>query len=201
LTRRAAAALALALAGPASAQDTGTLVRGDVVRSATDGTPPQLVVRLDDGAEVEVNLGTAARAVFAPGLWTFDTPPLLADVRPGMRVELLWDPQRVDRVRVLGIPPGTRAGVPVEAPAEGWGGAAAPSGPGPGPEEPPGALRRAGARGARGGDGRGGREPLSLADGRARPGAGPAPRGPYPPRGRDGYGRQAGGRDEGVLTG
>jgi hypothetical protein len=122
LTRRAAAALALALAGPASAQDTGTLVRGDVVRSATDGTPPQLVVRLDDGAEVEVNLGTAARAVFAPGLWTFDTPPLLADVRPGMRVELLWDPQRVDRVRVLGIPPGTRAGVPVEAPAEGWGG-------------------------------------------------------------------------------
>jgi hypothetical protein len=53
LTRRGAAALALVLAGPASAQDAGTLVRGDVVRSATDGTPPQLVVRLDEGAEVE----------------------------------------------------------------------------------------------------------------------------------------------------
>ena len=119
---RAAVALATALAGPAWAQDTGTLVRGDVVRSAADSTPPQLVVRLDDGAEVEVNLTPASRAVFADGLWTFDTPPLLADVRPGMRVELVWDPQRVDRVRVLAVPPGTRAGVPVEEPAESWGG-------------------------------------------------------------------------------
>jgi hypothetical protein len=132
---RAAAALALMLAGPASAQDTGTLVRGEVARSATDATPPQLVVRLDDGAEVEVNLGAAARAVFAPGLWTFDTPPLLADVRPGMRVELVWDPERVDRVRVLAVPPGTRAGVPVEVPVEGWGG------PRPAAEAAPGARR------------------------------------------------------------
>ena len=122
MSRRAAAVLAIALAGPAWAQDTGTLVRGDVVRSAADATPPQLVVRLDDGAEVEVNLTPASRAVFAAGLWTFDTPPLLADVRPGMRVELVWDPERVDRVRVLAIPPGTRAGVPVEEPAESWGG-------------------------------------------------------------------------------
>jgi hypothetical protein len=122
VSRRAATVLALALAGPAWAQDTGTLVRGDVVRSAADAPPPQLVVRLDDGAEVEVNLTPASRAVFAAGLWTFDTPPLLADVRPGMRVELVWDPHRVDRVRVLAIPPGTRAGVPVEEPVESWGG-------------------------------------------------------------------------------
>jgi hypothetical protein len=119
---RGALALMLALSGPASAQDTGALVRGVVVRSATDATPPQLIVRLDDGAEVEVNLSARARATFAAGLWTFDTPPLLADVRPGMRVELTWDPERVDRVRVLAIPPGTRAGVPVEEPVEGWGG-------------------------------------------------------------------------------
>jgi hypothetical protein len=122
VSRRGALALLLALSGPASAQDTGALVRGVVVRSATDATPPQLIVRLDDGAEVEVNLSARARATFAAGLWTFDTPPLLADVRPGMRVELTWDPERVDRVRVLAIPPGTRAGVPVEEPVEGWSG-------------------------------------------------------------------------------
>ena len=92
------------------------------MRSATDATPPQLVVRLDDGAEVEVNLSARARAEFTPGLWTFDTPPLLADVRSGMTVELTWNPERVDRVRVLAIPPGTRAGVPVAEPAESWGG-------------------------------------------------------------------------------
>lgn len=122
MSLRAAAVLALACAVPAPAQDTGTLVRGDVVRSATDATPPQLVVRLEDGAEVEVNLTAAARAEFAAGLWTFDTPPLLADVRPGMRVELVWDPRRVDRLRVLAVPPGTRAGVPTEEPPESWGG-------------------------------------------------------------------------------
>lgn len=122
MSRRAALALTLALSGLAPAQDTGTLVRGVVVRSATDAAPPQLIVRLDDGAEVEVNLSARSRASFAPGLWTFDTPPLLADVQAGMRVELRWDPERVDRVRVLEVPTGTRAGVPVEVPAEGWGG-------------------------------------------------------------------------------
>jgi hypothetical protein len=122
VSRRAALALTLALSGFATAQDTGTLVRGVVVRSAADATPPQLVVRLDDGAEVEVNLSARARADFAPGLWTFDTPPLLADVRPGMTVELTWNPERVDRVRVRAVPPGTRAGVPVAETVESWGG-------------------------------------------------------------------------------
>jgi len=123
VSRPAALALALALSGLASAQDTGALVRGVVVRSATDATPPQLIVRLDDGAEVEVNLSARARADFAPGLWTFDTPPLLPDVRSGMTVELTWNPERVDRVRVLAVPAGTRAGVPVAEPAaEAWGG-------------------------------------------------------------------------------
>ncbi|MET0557040.1 MAG: hypothetical protein ABW221_28625 [Vicinamibacteria bacterium] len=122
MSRRAALALTLALSGPASAQDPGALVRGVVVRSAADAAPPHLVVRLDDGAEVEVTLSTRARVSFAPALWTFDTPPLLADVQAGMRVELRWDPRRVERVRVLEVPAGTRAGVPVEMPAESWGG-------------------------------------------------------------------------------
>ena len=121
MRRRVALGL-LALSGLASAQDAGTLVRGLVVRSAADATPPQLVVRLDDGAEVEVNLSARARASFAPGLWTFDTVPLLADVQAGMRVELRWDPERVDGVRVLDVPTGMRAGVPVEVPVESWGG-------------------------------------------------------------------------------
>lgn len=117
--------LALASALLAAAQDTGALVRGVVVRSATDAAPPQLVVRLTDGAEVEVNLGAGARATFAPGLWTFDTRPLLSDVRPGMDVELTWHPERVTGVRVVAVPAGTRAGVPEEVPAESWGGAKA----------------------------------------------------------------------------
>jgi hypothetical protein len=132
VSRRAALALTLALSGFATAQDTGTLVRGVVVRSAADATPPQLVVRLDDGAEVEVNLSARARASFAPGLWTFDTAPLLEDVQAGMRVELRWDPERVDGVRVLEVPPGMRAGVPVEAPVESWGGTTARPAAGPG---------------------------------------------------------------------
>jgi hypothetical protein len=118
----AAVALALALSVPALAQRPGALVRGVVVRAAPDATPAQLVVRLDDGVEAEVNLTAGARAVFAPGLWTFDTRPLVEDVRPGMTVELTWDAERVDRVRVTAVPPGTRAGVPSEPPAETWGG-------------------------------------------------------------------------------
>lgn len=120
--RGRAAALLLALCAPAAAQDAGTPVRGVVVRSATDATPPQLVVRLDDGAEVEVTLAPGARAEFAAGLWTFDTPPLLADVQPGMGVAFLFDPARVDRVRVTSVPAGTRAGVLMDEDVPGWGG-------------------------------------------------------------------------------
>jgi hypothetical protein len=105
-------------AASAWAQDAGRTVRGEITRVALQESPRRLVVRLEDGSEVDALLADAARVSFKKGVWRYDDPPDVSDLQPGMSVEFKWDPERVDRVLVLTVPDGARPRGGYDQPAE-----------------------------------------------------------------------------------
>jgi hypothetical protein len=117
----------VALSGSeAGAQDAGQTVKGVVTSVDLKGQPPRLVVRLDDGVEVEPTLARKVRVAFRPGVWRFDSAPAMSDLQPGMTVQFEWDPRGIRRVRVLEVPPDARPGGGYDVPAPpSWGGAKA----------------------------------------------------------------------------
>jgi hypothetical protein len=121
-----AAVLGLAASGT-EAQDPGRTVKGEITGVALRDSPRWFSVRLDDGTELEARLAERARVTFKPGVWRFDAPPQVSDLQRGMTVQLTWDPDRVDRVLVLAVPPDARPGGGYDDPVEpSWGGAKPP---------------------------------------------------------------------------
>lgn len=118
----------MALSGSVAwAQDAGQTVKGVIVGADLKGEPPRLVVRLDDGVEVEPTLARKVRVTFRPGVWRFDSAPDVSDLQVGMTVQFEWDPREIRRVRVLEVPPDARPGGGYDVPeTPSWGAKALP---------------------------------------------------------------------------